>query len=532
MTEISPAVELELTRWVHLEEVPRREDLVDRCARDKVAEALAHLSNVEAMEVRFVDGDYESPDGLIEGLPEFFEVLLHVHNPGGHVAHVRVWLPLRWNGRFLGITGTGNRTVPAWNLAPYLRIATSPHGVRNGFATACTDGGNRDEREFTWALDEATGEIDWDLIENWVHRSTREMTIAAKAVVELVYGEPPAFSYLAGSSGGGRQTLVHAQRYPDDYDGYWASDPAINWTKIDLVQLWPALVMKELDNALPAAKLEAFRAAALSAFAADHGVVDGVIMSSEYQTWDPAQLVGQETPAGAITERDAETMRMIWGGPRRRDGRFLWFGFGIDTEPWAEWGAMCTKEVDGKLVPVVQEWGVGWVASWLLRDPTWDWTTLTFEAFEELFDQSTTEYASVDGADADLAALRDSGAKLLLTHGMADEDILSRGTVDYYERVLKHLDGDEDVASWLRFFLSPGDIHSRILGHGPGLTLASGMAALMAWVEDGIAPDVIPGTAMDKESGEIILRRPICRYPQVASYLGGDPTDPASFGEG
>ena len=66
------------------------------------------------------------------------------------------------------------------------------------------------------------------------------MTVTGKALTEALYGVAPRYSYFNGCSTGGRQGLMEAQRYPEDYNGIVAAAPAINWTRF-LPQEFPSL---------------------------------------------------------------------------------------------------------------------------------------------------------------------------------------------------------------------------------------------------------------------------------------------------
>ncbi|HVU81517.1 MAG TPA: tannase/feruloyl esterase family alpha/beta hydrolase, partial [Rhodanobacteraceae bacterium] len=77
--------------------------------------------------------------------------------------------------------------------------------------------------------------------------------------------------------------------------------------------------------------------------------------------------------------------------------------------------------------------------------------------------------------------------------------------------------------TYARVFAAPGVGHC---GGGPGLDNFPALDALMQWVEKGVAPDsmVATGTAVPGRS------RPICPWPQYASYKGsGDVNDAANF---
>ena len=90
-----------------------------------------------------------------------------------------------------------------------------------------------------------------ELLVDWGHRATHVMTVEARKAVAAFYGKPPVFSYFAGCSGGGRQAMMEAQRYPDDYDGILAGDPIMNFTRLTIAgRLWGQLAMfRESDGA-------------------------------------------------------------------------------------------------------------------------------------------------------------------------------------------------------------------------------------------------------------------------------------------
>ncbi|WP_051182018.1 tannase/feruloyl esterase family alpha/beta hydrolase [Nocardia vinacea] len=477
--------------------------VLQRCTKHAISAAVADLEGVSIESVTINrTGQYHVPPSpfgfpqyVEENLPDYCEVLVHQANPGDHIAEVLVWVPLVWNGRFLGTGGGGNRTTFGFVEGDQLRNAAISSGLRNGFASASTDGGyGHDPRLADWQFIEETREHDRELIENWVHRSTHEMTIIGKAVTAAIHGTEPRFSYFQGSSGGGRQALAQVQRYPNDYDGVWATDPAINYNRFIPAELWPALVMKELDNALPPAKLEAFRTAAVEDFNHRNGTSEPFTTSIEPPVFDAKRIVGQATDAGDITEADATVMNMIWEGPKTPSGEQLWFGLRPGAETWGEVTpgvGLCvtTEDEDGRRKPDPFFVVTSWFATWLLRDPQWDWTTLTFEEYALLFKKGVEEFAEVAVDDPDLTGLRDSGNKLLLTHGTDDQVIFSQGTVHYFDRVLDRMGGFAGTRNFARFFFCLGDGHSARIEKNFGLDLATGMVTLMNWVENGIAPD-------------------------------------------
>ncbi|NEK56421.1 tannase/feruloyl esterase family alpha/beta hydrolase [Geodermatophilus sabuli] len=436
------------------------------------------------------------------------------HPPAGDRVTIWVHLPVdSWNGRFQGRGGGGFLGGSAESLLEPLR---------EGYACAATDAGHPDGSA-SFALD-ARGRLDWQAIRDFGHLGIHDMTVAARAVVTAFYGQPPAYSYFHGCSTGGRQGLMTAQRYPADYDGVLSGAPAINWPRMQVGQIWGQLVMLEAGNPVSSAKFEAALAAIVDQCdLVGDGVRDGVVGDPLGAEVDLAALVGLPTPDGELTEADVEVVRLIGEGPRRRDGSFLWYGLAPGA-PFA--GLNDTAVVDGELVGQPFVFDVWWISLFLEQDPSWDWRTLTREAFEAYFDRSVEMYSAVLAADdPDLSAFAGRGGKALLWHGAADFGIPFQGTVDYYERVRARM-GAERTDGFLRLFLAPGVGHC---GGGAGPQPTGQFEALVAWVEQGRAPEVLTAVRT-AEDGEVRQTRPLFPYPGVARWTGeGDPDDAARF---
>ena len=104
-----------------------------------------------------------------------------------------------------------------------------------------------------------------------------------------------------------------------------------------------------------------------------------------------------------------------------------------------------------------------------------------------------------------------------------DSLITALGTVDYYDELTA---ADPDVDEYSRLYMLPGMSHC---GGGAGPSQADWLEAIRAWVEDGKAPERLVSQQLD-ETDRVFRTRPICPYPQTASYLGkGDPDDEANF---
>ncbi len=432
------------------------------------------------------------------------------HPPAGDKVRIFVGLPLKgWNGRFQGVGGGGFS-------------GGNPNGVRQpvaaGYAAASTDTGH-EGGSGSFALD-ASGRLNWHLIRDNAHLGIHEMTITGKALTQEFYGKPARYAYFNGCSTGGRQGLMEAQRYPADYNGILSGAPAINWPKLHVEQMWGHLVMLAEKNVVAQCKLDAALAAAIAACDTIDTVKDGVIEDPRRCTYDPKALVGI-APEGCspISSADADVIRKIWEGPRRRDGSFLWYGLPR--------GAGFALSATAGTPPAGRPNGIplDWFRYFLTQDPKWDWTTLTPESYEQLWDQSVEQFNAVIGTDnPDLSAFRDRGGKLIAWHGWADPLIYAEGTIDYFNRVLKQMGGAEKTAPFVRLFMAPGVGHCAG-GAGPNPT--GQFDAVVRWVEEGKPPVTLDAVSRDS-AGKVIRSRPLCQYPLVARYKGRGSTDEAA----
>jgi pimeloyl-ACP methyl ester carboxylesterase len=434
------------------------------------------------------------------------------HPPANDRVKVFIALPLKgWNGRFRGNGGGGFMTGNPTSLR-------GP--VMQGFATGTTDGGHEGANP-SFALD-ANGRLDWQALRNFAYLGLHDTAVVGKALVQAFYGRSPRYSYFVGNSTGGRQGLMLAQRYPEDYDGILSGCPAINWHRFLPAALWPQVVMREAGNFVAKEKLDAATAAAVAACDGADGVVDGVIDDPIHCTYDPKALVGTTVGGSAFTEADATVVRQIWTGPRGHGGRFLWHGLtpGTDLNTYA--GTAGTPLV-GKPFGIPLDW----FRYFLRQDPRWDWTTMTRGEFELLWNQSVEQFGAVIGTDnPDLGGFRERGGKVMILHGLADQQIPVQGSIDYYQRVQRQMGGPQRTAEFARLFLMPGLNHG-FRGAAPSPNPAALLDAIVAWVEEGRAPERLQGELRDN-SGKLIRTRPFFPYPQMAAYKGSGGTDDAA----
>jgi feruloyl esterase len=213
-----------------------------------------------------------------------------------------------------------------------------------------------------------------------------------------------------------------------------------------------------------------------------------------------------------------EVVRKITEGPKSPNGDHLWYGL----LPSATYKVLAkTAIIDGKLTGAPFPIAEDFIKYLVLRDPDFDWTKMNYEDFAWVFAQSVTRLGwLIDTTDHDLSRFRDAGGKLLTYHGLVDEFIPVGGTIQYRQRVEDEMGGLEAVDEFYRLFLPAGVAHCG-MPSSPGPVPDSSLNSLIAWVEEGKAPDFLHSSTIDHEGA--LVERDICRYPYAQQYTGKDP---------
>ena len=456
-----------------------------------------------------------SPDAL--DLPSFCRVA----GTSAPAVRFEVWLPMNsWNGKFQGVGNGG--------MAGSLSYSSMTAALKRGYATASTDTGHKAgdvSFDASWALGRP------DLVADFGHRALHVTTANAKAVTEAFYGEPPSYSYYVGCSKGGQQGLMQAQRYPNDYDGLIAGNPANEWTRFYAgAHLWYSLAMlDDPESWVPPDKLAALGDAVNAACDAKDGITDGVLEDPRACDFDPASLT---CPAGSdhascLTAKQVVAVKKIWSGVRNSAGELIFPGLvpGGEAGPggWSRW-------VTGDAPFTALHWrgGEGFFRYFVFEDPDWDFRSFDFD--KDLAFALKKVGPAVDSDNPDLRPLRDRGGKLIVYHGWSDADISPLGAIDYYEKVAgvigaanEREDSLAETREFFRLFMVPGMGHCR---GGPGPDRFDTLTALERWVEQGEAPERIIASKI--EDGKVVRTRPLCPYPKVARWNGTGSTDDAA----
>ena len=418
--------------------------------------------------------------------------------PDSHI-EIEVWLPLDgWNGK-LQVVGNGG-----W--AGVISTPAMASALREGYATASTDTGHKGGSGAFAVRHEA--------LVDFGYRSMHELTVAAKAMVSAFYQRPARLSYYNGCSTGGRQGMMEAQRYPDDFDAIVAGAPVYNQIHLNTSQV--ALQMQMLrDPALlvPQAKVAMLAKAVLNACDASDGVKDGIVSNPAKCAFDPAVLQCKNGDgADCLTAQQVESVKRAYAPVKTTTGEVVYSGHAYGFE-----NGWRVPDPNAPINPLFADMP-RFVAH---KDANWD--VATFDLDADLA-ASVKNAGYIEAIDPNLSKFKARGGKLLFYHGWADPGPAPANTIAYYESVVKALGGGKQD-DWMRLFLLPGVGHC---GGGAGPDQAGYMAALERWRESNVAPDQI--VAAKVTAGRVEMTRPICAYPKVATYKGtGSPNDAGNF---
>lgn len=421
-----------------------------------------------------------------------------------------LWMPEQWNRKLLAVGNGG--------LAGTIPVAPMLVPLRRGYATSATDTGHQgaNTNDGTWALGH------YERVVDFADRGVHVTAQADKVILRAFYGGAPAHSYFNGCSQGGHEALVEAQRYPEDFDGIIAGDPANNWTRHYAGgHLWTGVAM-EGDGFLPPEKVQLLGDAVNTQCDALDGVKDGVLNDPRRCRFAPSTLEcsGADAP-GCLTTAQVKAVEKVWAGLRDEHGDQIYPGLlpGGEAGPggWTNW---VTGTAPGKSAHL--NLGIPFFQYMVFDDPQWDFRTFRFtgqNGFDSDADFTDGKLGALFNAtNPDLSAFRSRGGKLIQYHGWSDPDITPLNSIDYYESVVRlnarggnH--GLRDTKEYYRLFMVPGMQHCN---GGPGATTFDMISPLERWVEGGQAPERV--MAAHVAAGVTEFTRPLCVYPAEAVW--------------
>ena len=442
-------------------------------------------------------------------------------------------LPTTWSGRFLYQGGGGNDGI----VAPAVGRNTGSFpdtGLQRGFAVVTTDAGHQGP----------TPEFGLDPVARIDHAYAaheRTATIAF-ALIARYYGRAPDRKYFVGCSGGGRQGMMFAQRYPAYFDGIAICAPAMSvssgatiaaaWDTQTYLSVAPTNAdgQRVLSQAFSDADLALVSRGITAACDAADGATDGMVLRPDACRFDPKRLLcAGAKDANCLSAVQVAALERTFGGPRDTSGRGLYVGQawdpGIAAPGWRQWKLGSSQTGTPNAANATLMAGALAHEFFTPPDPAFAITQFNFDrdparmqAFSSVFDTYR---------DSTLAEFRKRGGKLLIFHGTADPIFSALESIDYYQRLTRNNGGPQSTGRWARLFLVPGMNHC---AGGPATDSFDGLSTIVDWVEKGAAPARIEASARPGTTYFPGRTRPLCAYPSYARYDGsGSLEDAANF---
>jgi len=494
---------------------------------------------------------------------------------------IEVWLPTRenWNRR-IHVTGGGGWAGGNQTSLTVLAGAGGAGGTTpspaiiatvEGAVSANTDTGHSGPGGGSFAMN-PDGTINTVLWNDFAQRGIHEMAVKTKQVTKAYYGKPAKYSYWDGFSTGGRQGHKLAQLHPDDFDGILAGAPAFNWTRFITNELYPQIVVQRDLGGVPLTngQMALLGNAAINACDVVNGQHLGYIPDPSECRYDPTQDAsvicaangGTNTTANCVTPLQVQAMNKMWYGQTRDGtapppsvdnswsvhigrGNHLWYGLTRGTNMGSLAGANpFTIATD----VVALEMQNSTLATPSFVNATGNgangWKNLSYAQLANAYDKGVmlqSSFAHINTDEENLRPFRRSGGKMLMYHGLADVLIMPQGSINYYARVIREMDGLREVQKFYRFFLVPGMAHGFSNGTAnpsanpplPGVAGPSGTTqlynVLTDWVEKGIAPRRIDISSAVTTTFPVAKSRPICAYPKKATFVGVDINTASSY---
>jgi poly(3-hydroxybutyrate) depolymerase len=461
-------------------------------------------------------------------------------------------LPLAWNGRFFyqanggldgnvvtatGEIGGGGPTNDALNM---------------GFAVISSDAGHSAAQNPLFGLD-PQARLDYG------YNAVATLTPMAKQVIKLAYGKGPDRSYFDGCSNGGRHALVAAARSSAQYDGIIAGDPGFHLPKAAIGEMWSAQQLAKVatattSNGLPdittgftAVERQMVASKILAKCDALDGASDGMIQDIKAcqanfnLATDVPTCTNNVRDGTCLTSAQKDAVGNVFSGARNSTGTALYSSFPYDAglgPGWSAWKQANSITLDPAaaaftFTTLPQSASVLSQLSAYALNFSMDTDAPKIFATSGVYTESAWSFMTPPD-ETNLSALKQRGAKLMVYHGTSDPVFSSNDTTDWYQRLTTANGGD--ASNFARLYTIAGMNHC---SGGPSTDQFDMLTPMIAWVEQGKAPDSVVATARDASNvvpntdvpanWSAGRTRPLCAYPKVARYQGGDINAASSF---
>ncbi|OOF52827.1 tannase/feruloyl esterase family alpha/beta hydrolase [Rodentibacter trehalosifermentans] len=425
-------------------------------------------------------------------------------------------LPENWNNKFLfqGGGGLDGFVAPAVGAIP-VRTSTATPALMRGYAVMSMDSGHPTPTPDFGADQQAR--LDY------AYQAIGKATPVAKQLIQTAYQQKAKHHYFMGCSNGGRAAMMAAQRYPLEFDGVIAANPGFRLSRAAVAEQWDNQQLMKIAptnekgekifaNALTQVDLDKVVNGVLAQCDAKDGLKDGIINGWEKCDFTPDSL---DLPKEKIS-----VLKAIFEGAKNSHGEQIYSGWyydsGINQEGWRSWklGDSQTAEPNARNIVL----SGGSMTYYFMTPMQPDFDLMKFD-----FDKDTPRVyqtgAINDAISTDLSSFKANGGKLIVVTGASDPVFSAKDQVAWFNA----LQNDTQSADkFSRLFVAPGLTHC---GGGNGLDDFDPLTALEQWHDNNQAPESLLAKSKTYPNKQM----PICAYPKVATYIGGDENKATSF---
>lgn len=433
-----------------------------------------------------------------------------------------VRLPDNWQQRFMfqGGGGTDGFLANSIGTIPVLGSTAEP-ALSRGYAVASMNGGH-DGTGPLFGLDQKA-RIDY------AYAAIGKVTIQAKRVIEHYYQNKEKFSYFMGCSNGGREAMISAQRYPNEFDGVVAGNPGFRLSKAALGEVWDLQTLykitpkdksgeKILANALTDEDLNLVSNSILKQCDALDGVTDGIVNDYLNCDFSPEVLLcSTDRQSNCLSEEKVSAITSIFNGAKDSRGNQVYsswpYDAGINSQGWRMW-KLGNSQDPNKPDALSAVLGSDSLKYYFMTPPQPTFDLLQFD-FDEDVSKVYETGALNDASSTYMNSFANKGGKLLIFQGVSDPVFSANDIVDWYNQTGANTSGGnmDDLRQWNRLFMVPGMAHC---GGGPALDNFDPLTAIQNWVEEGQMPTYLKATGQAFPNKS----QPICSYPETAHYNG------------
>ncbi len=455
-------------------------------------------------------------------------------------ARFALQLPDAWRQRFffMGVGGNAGTLTPSVNATDRLSA------LGKGYAVIVQDSGHAGNGTDAGWLKTPDGKRDTAKMVDFLYRAAHSVTVTGKAFTKAYYAAPVQHAYFDGCSTGGRMAMMEAERYPTDFDGIIAGDPAMDYHSTLLRFAVQKAALSSPAAYLSQATLQMVDKIVTARCDAIDGATDGLVQNPAACPVKAKDLICRNSATtDCLTPEQAQVLQTYTSPLHDRHGHFLYPGWALTNLSGPRGaGYWNIGDTAPNLKQLEAPWGNdpndaprGWsfarqaLSFWMGMGPEQSLLALdvdpkTNTAGDKLVAALDKTFGPAETKNpVKMSAFIQQGRKMIIYHGTSDPAIPAARSVLFYNELSKMLHGTAQTS--VRLFLVPGMQHC---SGGIGPDQFDTLSAIEDWVEQGRAPDAIP--AATKADSTTPHSLPLCPFPRQARYSGkGATTDAANW---